>query len=84
MLYLLIPVNFLLVLWHHLRGQQHSKIAYVQDYIIFTILSRLHQDYTGITMGLHRDYTIIICNSRIGCNAILVFRVIIRLKVQLG
>ena len=29
----------------------------VRDYVIFQFLPRLHQDYTGITPGLHRDYT---------------------------
>ena len=28
----------------------------VRDYLIFTILPRLHQDYIGITPGLHWDY----------------------------
>ena len=37
------------------------------------------QDYTRFALGLHTG----IYNSRIGCN-ILVFRVIIGLKVQLG
>ena len=48
-------------------------------------LYKFYQDYTGITLGLHQVCTGIthICNSRIGCN-ILVFRVIIRLKVQLA
>ena len=29
----------------------------VRDYVIFTILLRLHRDYAWITPGLHRDYT---------------------------
>ena len=29
----------------------------VRDYVIFQFLPILHQDYTGITLGLHRDYT---------------------------
>ena len=50
----------------------------VRDYVIFTILPRLHQGLQQVCPGITH-----ICNSRIGCN-ILVFRVIIRLKVQLG
>ena len=29
----------------------------VRDYVIFTILPRLHQDYARITPRLHQDYT---------------------------
>ena len=57
----------------------------VRDYVIcnFTMITPgLHQDYTRFAQGLH-TIIIIIPNSKIGCN-ILAFRVIIRLKVQLG
>ena len=61
----------------HMRGQQCSKIANE-----ITVLN-----FTKITLGLHQLCTgiIHICNSRVGCNILVaIYRVIIRLKVQLG